>query len=471
MTVLVGITAQAQQECEQPSKTEILNPGQDGQAGVLSCLGRRCYYTALKASGKRLRESLDTAVFGTFGGDDENYVQGDGREVVFWATCQDKLDELKTMVSLLDVARGRSHKREIQLKVRIAHLSNAAVNSLSFGITGIFDGIVNNVPARGSAGDGNISFAFGNLTNQLLSLNIGGFKEKNYSTIFMDEDFTVYQGDGVSIYNVANVRRDSTSSVGSTDSEPIGYTLRADEVQIDKTGDEPLVIIHDLSLFYGEAVPDKDIISKYINRSFPEVVIPRDRPAVLNATNLSVDQLNNKKGLPYLENSKVKSDSKLMVFISGWPEDSPPEVESNLIPLNKDELALVNSREFPAEDLLTKAEFSILPTGKATNFDLVQFRLNDLEALASKNRREVINVTISGSGIEKHSSLVYAEHLFTGLYQLPSVYGAKGEVEFKVKLAWADGYKNNLPRGHEKSVTYNIRHRQGLGSVSILSKK
>ena len=445
--------------------------------GEFKCIYKGCYYTPKVLDVGKLIEATKFNYRGKRGLLSEGDVKlgRDNNELALAHPCPSELELLMKIVKESDSINLLSGRRKIQMVLKIYHIENGSFKDFSFGLTGLTDGEVgDDKPARGTLdaipNGFDLNFAFGNLTNNLLSFNLNRSRKLSRSYEVRDVPLEFLEGEHI---NRPVVRTEylSDSDVGDPTTEVSGYHLRGRLYVDDSNEEDPVVIMKDLHLFYGIPQPDNPrVLVETLNIRRQEIAIPRGRPYLLNAESLSFVGTDRSNGLPiHYGKSHIRRDSKLIIFIQAWPKDNPPpEKDVNLVPLTEKQKARLKDKT--DVDILKSAEFSVLSTQGESEFDLIQFNLDEA-GLTKNNYDDFIYVDVKAPGLKNLPQLEFeAQHLVNGKIQLPSLLGANNgatAVDVTVTLSWEN--RNSAQKGMRRKNVYKLEHR--LTSKRVLVKK
>lgn len=466
--------AQAESDPEGCTPSRVLDerPVNFNSSGQVVCVGKTCYYTPLMMSASDHNREHFKALTGTglrFIPRSDGFIERgrDANEVSFWHKCQEVLDRMIALAPEVDNAVLSTGRRAIHLQIKIYHVTTQAFSGFSFGLSGLFRGEVDGRPPRGSLGSGpsgfDLNFAFGNLTNHLLQLSLSRSRNSKSGYELRDVSFEVLEGEIFERSLIQKNYRDTSFSNPAT--EDTGYRFKG-QAFVEETSDEPTVVLKDLHLTYS--VPQNEnpnVIAEVLSIHRLEVEVPNGRPYVLASENLSLSSAGRNRSLPFfLENSNIKTDSKLVVFVTAWPKDSPPKSDIEYKRLSKDEV-----EDLPVNtslDLLETARFDLVPSQGVTDFDLIQLSL-DKKGLTQDNYNEILMVSLSADGVDSAPIAVEAQNLVAGHLQIPSPLGvsAQGVANLQLELNWVN--RDHVPRGNQRVYYYELTHYQDLRRVDV----
>lgn len=468
-------------ECITPSQPNTTSRGSARiSAGQVSCVGRSCYYVPQKIGTDALRRALARAVFGEEANlslPDDGFIN-DGRdstELAFWHKCQETLDEMKQLVSSLDQPVLSTGRERIQLWIKIYHITEEQFNEFSMGLSGIFRGQVNkDGVSRGSVvQDGSTSIlnlAFGNLTNHLLNVTLAHGKRSNRLFEIRDVPMQVVEGEIFSRSLTSKTYRDTNFSQPTQ--EEVGYRVSG-VAYVETVGREKRIVLKDFNLNYSMPQPGKEnVIAEVLSVPASEILLQKDRPYLLHAENVQASGNSKGRSLPfYLENSRIRSNSKLVIFVSGYPMSEPPAQGQQMLSYSPAEIAALPAAN--NSDLLGSASFEVSRIGNsAVAFDLVKMQL-DPRAMDQKKLRSMVGVKVSAPGLEKTDERFYqAQHLVKNPFQFPASYSNSGngwQREIRVELRWANKeFGRSQP---STTLRYDLIHYLEMGRIDVGARR
>lgn len=446
------------------------DPHHAGQAGVVSCQGRSCYYIPKRANASVLAQSLRMATEGSSASKwafDQGYsLQGRlPEEVQFWHVCEDTLSELKRLVQALDVTAVSHGRRRVVITVKIYQLTRGTFANLALGVAGVLDGAVGETPARGSLGGSSegLNLAFGNLTNRLLGIKLAGSKESSNAFEVRDFDFPVYEGDEIS-RSEDNTRLVDVG-IGQASTKDLGYRIYG-QVSIDGDSKENQnVVIRGLSIRLGNPSVDPKQFGTVKQFENPQLIIPKGRPILVGAESIGASEIGGETGLMFLNKSNIRRDSKLVVFIQAKIDENSDDSVESYNRLSAEEIKTLAPN--PGVDLLKGAQFNVLSASGDNGFDLVTMKL-PLEGLSQKNYQDLIQVKLEANG-ERFTEKYMAEELVSGFLQIPTSYSLNrnGEAKIKIEMEWFTG-SDKVLAGFKKKIRYEVLHLARPNIVQIL---
>lgn len=413
----------------------------------------------------------------------EGYIipSGDKHTIIFWHKDPQILESIKFYLLQLDQQRTMKDRKRVFVRLNYYFLSHKMAKTQGFNFDFLSSGVLSPDIERASGSGNNLDLNFGNLTKDILSLNLEYASDNgvlvNSETIehFSYSGFPLTFSESMKLYREGSL---------STDQETLRRRVNG---QIILPDNDTSIHVNGLSFAYPIETNKENslIIEKEFYGSY--VKFESGIPYILVNQSINVDKSSYLNSV--LGRQKIKEETKIqfiatMTFYRGKdilnaPEDVKFNKNTELYKYTTKELKNLNQGDRKSlYDVFSRENFAsgilVSPFGNIANRLVIQF---DKTVLTQNTAKAFVKLRIKGDGI-KYNRTLKLENLAAGPYVLPAFDQAvfrrrisrNGKIKFSVEVSLDKDFRNT---SYHKAIdpykaTYHFIYVPDISAIELV---